>query len=50
MLVKQVRLALKRAQRKETRRGDVAFSSRHDRDRKAGQGFAEVDSADLRDF
>ncbi len=50
MLVKQVRLALKRAQRKETRRGDVAFSCRYDRDRKAGQGFAEVNARDLRDF
>ena len=41
---------IEKGQRKETRRGDVAFSSRHDRDRKAGQGFAEVDTADLRDF
>ena len=42
--------SVEKGPRKETRRGDVAFSSRHDRDRKAGQGFAEVDSADLRDF
>ena len=50
MLVKQVRLRLKRAQRQQTRRGDVALSSRNDRDRKAGQGFAQVETADLQDF